>query len=90
MKTGEAGMNEGMSIDITIQGSHLYKDEQHCEINWPKEYLASCFIRCKQLTLTIVMLCVMDHACGLARVATVKLSCMSCKEQEFVETHYGT
>ena len=27
--------------------------------------------RYKQLTLTIGMLCVMDHACGLTRVATV-------------------
>ena len=33
----------------------------------------------------------MDHACGLARVATVRyyVSCMGRKEQEFVKTHCG-
>ena len=50
----------------------MYEDEEQCEINRRKEYLVSWFIRYKQLTLTIGMLCVMDHACGLARVATVK------------------
>ena len=49
----------------------MYEDEEQCEINRRKEYLVSWFIRCKQLTLTIGTLCVMDHACGLARVATV-------------------
>ena len=51
----------------------LYEDEGQCEINRQKEYLVNWFISYKQLTLTIGLgiLCVMDHACGLARVATV-------------------
>ena len=68
----------------------MYEDEEQCEINRRKEYLVSWFIRYKQLTLTIGMLCVMDHACGLARVATVNYHVrMGRKEQEIVETHRG-